>query len=568
MNPALCTTQFHNYASVILSRLASFKDQSVINRIFKKDHTVWSESPVEITNRLGWLDCPEVTRAAVADILDFVRQIRGEGFKTVLLLGMGGSSLAPEVFSLAFGTKPGYLTVQVLDSTDPGAVLEKARGLNPAETLYIVSTKSGGTVETLSFAKYFYNHVTDALGKEQGARHFAAITDPGSGLEDFAKSLNFRKIFLNDPNIGGRYSALSLFGIVPAALLGIDITALLDGADAMLEEIKSPADTANTAALLGAAMGELALAGIDKISFITSPSLACFGPWVEQLIAESTGKEGKGVLPVEGEPVAAPDSYRSDRFFVYLRLQNEDPHRSAFDELSKAGIPVAEIVLSSLNQIGAEFLRWEMATALSGVVLGIQPFDQPNVESAKIAARAMVKAYQESGSLPALNPVHADSGASVYGTVAGDSVEACFNQFVEESLKAIEKPVPYISLQAYLTPGKQIEESLGLLRTALFNKYGVAVTVGFGPRFLHSTGQLHKGDAGNGVFIQFTADMAEDTPVPDNPGSPDSGISFGILKMAQSLGDREALLGNNRKLLRIHYHTDPVTGISKLANSI
>ena len=346
------------YEKEISEAVAQLKTQRIVERIWEKDCLVWSASPAEITNRLGWLKSPAVSSAMADEIIDFVEAVRKDGFTNALLLGMGGSSLAAEVFSLSFGKKKGFLDLAVLDSTHPEAVLACAQRFDPKKTLYIVATKSGGTVETFSFMKFFFNQTLALVGKEKAGNHFIAITDPGSGLESAAKQLRFRKIFLNDPDIGGRYAALSLFGIVPAALLGIGIKELLSRAAFMVHSCQAaslavPGD--QPAARLGVIMGQLANSGRNKITFITSAQLSYFAGWLEQLIAESTGKAGKGILPVTGEEILQPDGYANDRFFVYLRLENDHAHDSAFQELLKAGHPGVEIILKDIYDIGGEF---------------------------------------------------------------------------------------------------------------------------------------------------------------------------------------------------------------------
>ena len=331
------------YAGGVENALKELRDERVVERMWEGDHTVWGPEPEEIANRLGWLASPETTEGALPEIMGLVEAVRGEGMEHVILLGMGGSSLAPETFGLALKRQEGYPDLAVLDSTDPEAVLALADGLDPAKTMFVVSTKSGGTVETFSFFKYFYNLVADAVGGERASSHFVAITDPGSGLQDTAEKYGFRAIFLNDPNIGGRYSGLSLFGQVPAALIGVDVPRLLDGAKAAAQELRaaSTGPQESQGAWLGTVMGELARAhGRDKLTLLTSPSLAAFGPWVEQLVAESTGKEGVGILPVDEEPVGSVDSYGDDRLFVYLGLRGEGVDGPSPEEMRRLGHPV------------------------------------------------------------------------------------------------------------------------------------------------------------------------------------------------------------------------------------
>ncbi|HEX9251454.1 MAG TPA: bifunctional transaldolase/phosoglucose isomerase, partial [Ignavibacteriaceae bacterium] len=542
-----------NYESEINNAVIELKKERIVERIWKKDFTVWSDSPNEITNRLGWLKSPDVSLEMSDEIIEFVESVRKDGYTNALLLGMGGSSLAPEVFSLSFGVKEGYLDLSVLDSTHPEAVLAYSKKLDPAKTLYIVSTKSGGTVETFSFMKFFYNQTLAKVGKENVGMHFVAITDPGSGLETAAKQLNYRKIFLNDPNIGGRYAALSLFGIVPAALLGIDIKKLLNNAQVMVcnsEGCNSPVRGDNTPAKLGVLMGELANRGRDKVTFITSNQLSYFGNWVEQLIAESTGKIGKGILPVVGEEVLSPDNYSNDRFFIYLRFEDDHKYDTKVKELIKAGHPAVEIVLKDIYDLGGEYFRWEIATSIASWRTGITPFDQPNVEAAKILAREMLAEYSKEGKLTQPNPNFEKSGIKIYSN--DDSKD--FNSLVNEQLGKDDndfrrKGNQYVSIQAYVKPDETVDKLLHSFRTFLQKKYKSAITVGYGPRFLHSTGQLHKGDAGKGVFIQFISSSGNDAAIPDNAGEEKSTMSFGTLITAQAFGDRKALINAERKVI-------------------
>jgi transaldolase/glucose-6-phosphate isomerase len=529
----------------------------ILARIWAHDHTVWKPEPAEIANRLGWLNIAEVMQAQRSRIQDLVDAVLADGYSDVLLLGMGGSSLAPEVLSRVFGGQvAGMPRLAVLDSTDPGATLAQAERLDPARTLFIVSTKSGGTVETLSFFKYFYNWTAGALGSERAGEHFVAITDPGSKLADLAERYDFRTIFLNDPNIGGRYSVLSYFGLVPAALVGVDIETLLEQALTMACNCAScncPVDGDNTGAWLGAILGELAKTGRDKVTFVTSARLGNFGDWVEQLIAESTGKEGKGILPVVGEPPGPPSVYEDDRLFVYLRLDGDDASNRTYDaavqDLEDAGHPVVCLRLRDLYDLGEQFFLWEMATVVAGYRLGINPFNQPNVEAAKVLAREAVAAYRETGVLPSQEPAPL-TAVSLAGFLAQVQIG------------------DYVALQAYVQPTKDVDAALLVLRTLLRDRLRVATTVGYGPRFLHSTGQLHKGDGGAGLFIQFTADDPADAPIPDEAGAPDSAMSFGVLKMAQMLGDKQALLEAGRRVIHFHLGDDVVGGLKLLAEAL
>ncbi len=553
------------YQGAVDAALEEIVADRIVPRIWAHDHTVWKPEPAEITNRLGWLSIPEKMLQQRYRLTDLVEGVRADGYSDVLLMGMGGSSLAPELFSRVFGQQgTGTPRLAVLDSTDPGAVLAHAERLDPETTLFIVSTKSGGTVETLSFFKYFYNHTAQTLGTGEGVqseavgRHFVAITDPGSRLQPLAERHHFRAIFLNDPNIGGRYSALSFFGLVPAALVGVDVEALLRRSLTMAcncEPCNHPINGDNNGAWLGAVLGELAKAGRDKATFIISPQLASFGDWLEQLIAESTGKEGTGIVPVVGEPVGAPDVYGSDRLFIHLRLDGDDTYDEEVQALQDAGQPVIRLHLRDLCDLGGQFFLWEMATAVAGYRLGINPFEQPNVEAAKVLARSAVTAYRESGELPRDEPT----------PLTGEALSTFLDQ-ASPGDPTTGSGRSYVALQAYVQPTPEADEALLALRTRIRDTRKLAATVGYGPRFLHSTGQLHKGDRGNGLFIQFTSDALRDVAIPDEAGKPGSSMTFGLLKLAQALGDKQALLDNKRRVIRFHLGTDVAGGLRKLAD--
>lgn len=560
------------HQAAVARALDEMARQDIIRRIWDHDPTVWRQDPSEISNRLGWLHLPGAMAASASGLQAFAAQLVNEGFTQVLLLGMGGSSLAPEVFAHVFGLDSGRpperpaLRLEVLDSTHPDAVLAKARRFDPARTLYIVSTKSGGTVETFSFFRYFFNQAEAVLGQGRAGAHFAAITDPGSKLAEAAQTYSFRRVFLNDPTIGGRYSALSFFGLAPAALAGVDVARLLAQAQAAAVVCRRPAN--NPAARLGAILAELAKQGRDKVTFVISPALASFGDWVEQLIAESTGKEGKGILPVVGETLGRPDSYGPDRLFVQLRLAADTGHDAGLRRLARAGHPVVRFDLSDGYDLGAQFFLWEMATAVAGHLLDIQPFDQPNVESAKILARRMVAAYQESGSLPAETTAFSDGTTDVFGSwPATRRLPQTAGDVLADFLRQVE-PGDYLALQAYIQPTPAASAALAALREGLRRRYGAATTLGFGPRFLHSTGQLHKGDANNGLFIQFSDVAKESAAIPDQAGAPGSSITFDVLVLAQALGDRQALLDNKRRVLRFHFRGDVVAGLQALARTL
>jgi len=555
-----------SYMDIVDRAVAELRDERVLSRIWAHDHTVWKPDPTEITNRLGWLHSPEVMGESVERLTGFVEGVRESGYTDALLLGMGGSSLAPEVFRKTFGVKEGYLDLAVLDSTDPGAILAHAERLTPSRTLFIVSTKSGTTVETLSFFNFFHNWVKDSVGEERAGEHFIAITDPGTPLVDLARRYRFRDCFLNDPHIGGRYSALSYFGLVPAALIGMDFGTLLDRAMTMVGNCAAcncPAEGDNHGGRLGVVLGDLAKLGRDKVTLISSPQIEDFGDWVEQLIAESTGKEDRGILPVVGEKVGPSASYGEDRLFVYMHLEGDEVHESAVAELEGAGYPVVRLSLNDLYDLGGQFFLWEMAVAVAGHRLGINPFDQPNVEAAKALARQVAEEYKEEGSLPLETPALSGDGIAVYGDITTGTPAEALTRFLENA-----RPGAYIALQAYVQPTPEAHEALQTLRTSLRDRFLLATTLGFGPRFLHSTGQLHKGDVGRGLFLQFTADDQRDAPIPDEAGSSASSMTFGVLKAAQAMGDRQALLNAGRQVIRFHLGGDIVGGLKRLAEEV
>lgn len=558
------------FKPAILKSIEKFNNENIVTRIWEKDHTVWKESPDEITNRLGWLQSPDSTTEVISEINHFVDQVRAEGFTNALLLGMGGSSLAPEVFRKTFGVKEGYLELFVLDSTEPGAVLNSENKIDISKSLFIVSTKSGGTVETVSFMKYFYNRACEVIGQDNVGKHFVAITDPGSGLESLAKSLDFRKIFLNDPNIGGRYSALSFFGIVPAALIGVDIRQILENSMEMAKECKNTKAENNPGILLGTIIGDLAKDNHEKITFIISPEFKHLGVWLEQLIAESTGKEGVGILPVDGEEVLDPEHYAHDRLFVNIQFGNESNKNFMFEELEMEGLPIVKIEVENLYELGAEFFRWEFATIIASRLLNINPFDQPNVESAKIQGRKIVSEFQEKGTLPGIEYSIESNFVKVNTDCECELITGCINLFMtyKSKVEQLTNKKAYVAIQAYLTPSEETDIILHKIRTAIQKKWKVATTVGYGPRFLHSTGQLHKGDAGNGLFIQIIGKTEKDLQIPDEAGKKATSISFGTLVKAQALGDRQALLNESRKVLLFDIGTNYTEGLTEILDNI
>jgi len=537
--------QFGFHQTNVAAAINDLLKETIIPRIWSQDHTVWNPEPSEISNRLGWLGSATTMRDNVAQMNEFARSLRDEGYNHVVLLGMGGSSLAPEVLSHVFGYDHNGLSLEIVDTTDADAIRTLAERLDPAHTLFIVSTKSGGTVETLSAFKLFYNWVASSLDTNEAGSAFVAITDPGSSLEKLAHLYNFRAIFQNDPNIGGRYSVLSYFGLLPATLIGLDVSLLLERAEIKMG-LTRLATAQNPALRLGAALGVLAKAGQDKLTLLVSPGLANFGDWIEQLVAESTGKNGQGILPVVGEPAGAVADYGQDRVFVYLQLAGDNSYTQLITDLAQANHPTLTLHLNDRYDLGGQFFLWEMATAVAGHILGIHPFDQPNVESAKVQARKMVEAYQATGQLPE--------------DVVSEPDAAALQTFIAQA-----QPGDYFSVQAYVPPTPQMDNALEALRLSLRGRTQCATTVGYGPRFLHSTGQLHKGDRGNGLFIQFINDASQDVPIPDTAGQAGSSMTFGVLKLAQALGDAAALRAENRRLIRFHLTGDLAEQVRSLA---
>lgn len=525
-------------ADSIKERVATLGEQNAVERMWNLDPTLWTDDPAgqaEVKIRLGWLSLPETSRPALPEIKDFAAQVHAAGFTHFLLLGMGGSSLAPEVMSLVFSPSPnrrgaggeGGLHFAILDSTDPGQVAETAAKFPLDKTMFIVSSKSGGTAEVSAMFDYFWSKAAETFGAEAGQR-FIAITDPGTSLEKLARERGFRRIFTADPNVGGRYSALSHFGLVPAALMEIDIEKFLTRAGWMSTQCKPGVPAArNPGLVLGALMGQAALEGRDKLTLVADPGLESIGSWLEQLIAESTGKQGKGIVPVDLEPLGNPSDYGSDRVFVYLRKSGE--YDSALAALQATGQPLVVFDLPDPYDLAAEFYRWEFATAVACAVLGVNAFDQPDVQDAKDRTKAKIAEYKATG---AVSP----------GTFTSvEDAPAALKAFL-----ASAKSGDYIAINAYLRRNPAMEAALTELRLKLRAQTGCATTVGFGPRFLHSTGQLHKGGAENGLFLQITADSTSDFDIPGQ------GMTFGTLERAQALGDYEALAARSRRILRVH----------------
>jgi glucose-6-phosphate isomerase len=558
--PLIEAANLLEYEKAITDALAALARDRVVSRIWKKDWTVWREDPKEIRNRLGWLTSPRSMKKELSGLKGYSRDVRKKGYTHALLLGMGGSSHAPFVLAKTFKTQAGFLDLDVLDLTDPAVVLSKQKKLNPATTLFIVSSKSGTTVETASFFKYFWNWTAANLDTKKTGEHFAAITDPGTPLEEEARMLGFGAVFSGVPEIGGRFSALSPFCLMPAALKGIRVDSLVATAAKMSDFCRREPDLmANPGAFLGTVLGVLAGRGRDKLTLLLSTGLRSFGLWLEQLIAESTGKEGKGILPVAGEQTGPIEGYGNDRLFVRIKEKGEAKGDAAARRIEKAGFPLLTLTVPGLSHLGGQFFLWEFATAVAGRFLQINPFDQPNVESSKKKTREFLEYYREHGVLPEEKPRFRWGGISVFSDIEAASLKGCLNKFL-----ASANPGGYMAVQAFIMPSRKTDTALNKLRLRLRNRTRLATTVGFGPRFLHSTGQLHKGDRGNGLFIQVTADDERDAPIPDSPGGAGSSITFGLLKAAQVRGDFEALRSLGRRIIRFHLGKDVAAGLERL----
>ena len=544
----------------VARRLERLDAERYGERLWEADATLWKPGDEAhqaiIGNSLGWLSVFEGVRDQVEGITAFVDELRAEGFRSAVLLGMGGSSLAPEVLEAVLGTKEGYLELHVLDSTDPAAVRAVEAAVDLETTLFVVSSKSGGTTETASFHAYFFERLTELDGDHAG-HHFVAITDEGTSLQEEALAQGFRAIFVNPSDIGGRYSALSFFGLVPAALVGVDLERLLDGVRATAVACGPDVPAAENPGLrLGAVLGEAALAGRDKLTIVTEPPLRALGAWVEQLVAESTGKEGRGILPVDLEPVGDPEVYGEDRVFAAVGLASVAAPGQARQliDLAAAGHPVLGHEMDDVYAIGGEFLRWEIAVATAGHVLGIDPFDQPNVQESKDNTKRLLAGYIASGEL--LEDLPAGEGRLAF-PVADDELPAALAAFLGRAA-----PGDYVALQAYVAPGDAAWGHLQTLRLELRDGLRLATTLGYGPRFLHSTGQLHKGGPNRGLFLQLVGHDPDDVSIPGQP------YSFSVLKRAQARGDLGALRAHGCRALRVCLGDDVQEGVRRLTGLV
>jgi len=575
--PAATRTQVEQPGSLAASYDDALRQLTALRatkRLFDRDPSLWKSDEAHaavIRNRLGWLDAPAWLAARREELRAFAKEIRGAGFTRIVLLGMGGSSLAPEVLQRTLRPGPGAPTLEVLDATNPGAIrgIEQRGRLD--KTFFLVASKSGSTVETRSQYRYFRAAVESAGLPEPGKR-FAAITDKGSALDKLAKAEGFRNVFLNPPDIGGRYSALSYFGMVPAALLGLDLDDLAARAGAAREETLRDAADMNPALRLGAFLAAAAKAGRDKMTLLLPGALRPFGFWVEQLVAESTGKEGRGIVPVEGEPIGPAHRYGKDRAFVFLALAGSPDTELVRlrADLVGAGAPCLQIELPDAEALGGEFYRWEAATAFAAALLAIDPFDEPNVQESKDATNRLLGTLRDEGRLPEAPYLATDGAIGIAsagplwarmtkGLPAHPSLESVLQRFL-----GLARSDDYVAVLAYVERSAEAESAFALLRRAIRNATHLAVLQGYGPRYLHSIGQLHKGGPPTGLFLVLTADAPAggDAPIPD------SHFSFGQLQRAQALGDLESLAAHEKAAVRLHLGTDVAAALGSLNHAV
>jgi len=555
-------------SAAVKATTAEWQSGGKMQRLWQRDATLWTGS--DEANWLGWLDIVDEQIAQHDQLSKFAKEVQQRGFQHVLLLGMGGSSLCPEVLRITFGRSTHFPNLHVLDSTDPGQVKAFEHQIDIPRTLFIVSSKSGSTLEPNIFKQYFFERTKQAVGVTKVGSHFIAITDPGSKMQQVAESDRFLHVFFGRPSIGGRYSALSNFGMVPAAAMGLDTKRFLERAAGMAQACApSVAVAENPGAVLGIILGTAANAGRDKATLITSPGIADLGAWLEQLIAESTGKIGKGIIPVDREHLGPPDVYGNDRVFVYVRLESgaDADQEAGIAALEQAGHPVVTITMPDIYDLGAEFFRWEISTAVAGSILGINPFNQPDVEASKVATRNLTSEYEKTGSLPAEKPVFEDAGVKLFtddknATALAKTVsDRSLAGYLKAHLARI-KAGDYFAVLGYVQMNAENEQSLQAVRHAVRNKKRVATCLGFGPRFLHSTGQAYKGGPNSGVFLQVTCDDSVALPVPGQK------YTFGIVKAAQARGDFQVLAERGRRALRVHLGSNLKAGLATLRAAV
>lgn len=564
MTPNYLGASLGKYEGAVHATFADATRANVIQRIWNKDATLWKQEQSHqkiIVNSLGWLTVSNQMLTVADELKEFAEQVRASGsFDHVMVCGMGGSSLCPEVLRQTFGPQGGFPELMVLDSTDPDAIENFRNQIDIGRCLFVIASKSGTTTEPIAFHRYWFNEV--AKNSAEPGKSFITITDPGSHMAETAAGEGFKHIFLNQADIGGRYSALSYFGMVPAALMGVNFEKLLRGAETMAAACGPQVEAnQNPGAVLGAVLAECALAGRDKLTIVSDQKFSALGLWIEQLIAESTGKEGKGIIPIVGEPLGAVSTYAQDRLFVSISVGAVDAEtKSKLDALVAAGHPVVYRSLADVSDLGAEFFLWEMATAFAGWRLAINPFDQPNVQESKDATRELLEVFTSEGKLPESTPVATDGVLTIYGSQdesnGGSVADVLAGHIAGVKLK------DYVALLAYVEETPETEAAIQKIRTTLRDAMGCATTTGYGPRFLHSTGQLHKGGPDSGVFIQITAPDHIELKVPEAP------YSFSILKDAQAQGDFQSLLSHGRRAIRVDLGTDVLVGLARLQELI
>jgi len=557
-----------NLATAVNTALDDWRENGKTRRLWQGDASVWTGA--DEAKWLGWLSIVEAQLRDLQHLKHVADDVKAAGFKHALLLGMGGSSLCPEVMRETFGKVDGFPELHVLDSTDPSQIKAIEASIDVANTVFIVSSKSGSTLEPNIFKQYFFERAKQVVGEKEAGSRFIAITDPGSKMQQVAQAGTFRHILFGLPSIGGRYSALSDFGMAPAAVMGLDVKRFLDLTEEMVEACgpEVPVEK-NPGVILGAVLGAGANQGRDKVTIVASPGISDVGAWLEQLLAESTGKVGKGLIPVDGERLGEPASYGNDRVFAYLRLESAPD--AAQDKLTaaleNAGQPVVRIQVAQPYYIGQEFFRWEIATAVAGSIIGIHPFNQPDVEASKVATRALTEEYEKNGKLPAETPFFVGGGVKLYSDASNSTAlkqtvrEPSLTAFLKVHLNRI-KPGDYFAILAYIQMNAAHNTSLQTMRHAVRDAKHVATCVGFGPRFLHSTGQAYKGGPNSGVFLQITCDDAADLPVPQQK------YTFGVVKAAQARGDFQVLSERGRRALRVHLGSDVNAGLKQLESAI
>jgi len=565
----LKTSLPESLAATVKSTIGDWQSGGKMKRLWDRDASLWTGE--DESKWLGWLDIVDEQQAQHEQLQKLAKEVHTRGFEHILLLGMGGSSLCPEVLRMTFGRIPHFPTLHVLDSTDPAQVKAFEHQIDIAKTLFIVSSKSGSTLEPNIFKQYYFERAKQVVGADKVGSHFIAVTDPGSKMQQVAEGDHFLHVFFGRPSIGGRYSALSNFGMVPAAAMGLDTKKFLDRTAEMVRACGAGTSVEeNPGAVLGIILGAAANAGRDKVTIITSHGIADLGAWLEQLIAESTGKIGKGVIPVDREHLGSPDIYSNDRVFAYIRLENETgaEQDAKVTALEKAGHPVVRIVMQDTYDLGAEFFRWEIATAVAGAIIGINPFNQPDVEASKVATRALTSEYEQKGSLPAEKPIVEDNGIKLFtdDKNAADLAKAAGGDkslagYLKAHLGRIHAG-DYFAVLGYIQMNEEHEKSLQTLRHAVRDKKRVATCLGFGPRFLHSTGQAYKGGPNSGVFLQITCDDAVELPVPGQK------YTFGVVKAAQARGDFRVLAERGRRALRVHMGKDLKNGLAALSAAV